>query len=322
MIMKIKVLFLVGILAIVTSCGTVRDLVGSSHSSEDKLDKKKIELQTKKDELAKNNEVKLKQIGTLSTGVDHALNTETNKSKRIDVAIELNDRVSSLANNPDVKDVTRIKKIVEDLVSDVEKERKTGAEALSKLDRELQYVQSERDLIKTAYEKKSAEFAAISEKIAEDNDKNEAIVGEMDKWFGLGAVWYGAKKFLVSAVWILSIGTILFLVLRVLSQTNPIAAAVFGLFEMAGSAVLQLVKVVIPNSFGHAKFVDKGTSEKYRGTLDKIIDTLQILKEQNKLASEENRINLDAVFAELDKKLDDAEKRVVTERLQSMNWKI
>lgn len=320
--MKIKLMFLIGLLVLSTSCGHIKDLINSSTKSEDKLDKKKVELQVKKDELAKNNEVKLKQIGTLSKGVDHALNIETNKSKPINVAIELNDRVSSLASNPDVKDVARIKKIVDDLVSDIEKERRVGAESLSKLDRELQYVQSERDLIKAAYEKKSAEFTAISEKIAEENDKNEAIVGEMDKWFGLGAVWYGVKKFLISAVWILSIGTILFLVLRVLSQTNPIAAAVFGLFEMAGSAVLQLVKVVIPNSFSHAKFVDKGTSEKYRGTLDKIIDTLQVLKEQNKLASDDKKIDLGLVFVELDKKLDDAEKRVVTERLQAMNWKI
>jgi hypothetical protein len=321
--MKMKIMFLIGLLALSTSCVHVRDLIGSSTSkSEDKLDKKKIELQLKKDELSKNNEVKLKQIGTLSKGVDHALNTETNKSKPIDVAKELNDRVSSLASNPDIKDVNRIKKVVDDLVSEVEKERKVGEMELTKLDKELQYVQSERDLIKTAYEKKSAEYAAISEKIAEDNDKNEAIVGEMDKWFGLGAVWYGVKKFLISAVWILSIGTIVFLVLRVLSQTNPVAAAVFGLFEMAGSAVLQLVKVAIPNSFSYAKFVDKGTSEKYRGTLDKILDTLQVLKEQNKLAPDDKKIDLEMIFAELDKKLDDAEKRVVTERLQSMNWKI
>lgn len=321
--MKMKMMFFIGLLVLSTSCGHVRDLIGDSTSkSEDKLDKKKIELQLKKDELAKNNEVKLKQIGTLSKGVDHALNIETNKSKPIDVAKDLNDRVASLASNPDVKDVNRIKKIVDELISEVEKERKVGEAELIKLDKELQYAQSERDLIKSAYEKKSLEYVAISEKIAEDNDKNEAVIGEMDKWFGLGAVWYGVKKFLISAVWILSIGTILFLVLRVLSQTNPIAAGIFGLFEMAGSSILQLVKVVMPNSFGYAKFVDKGTSEKYRGALDKIVDTLQLLKEQDRLAPDDKKVTLEMVFDELDKKLDDSEKRSVSERLQSMNWKI
>jgi bacterioferritin (cytochrome b1) len=316
-------MFLIGMICIATSCGTVRDLFKSSTTeSEDKLDKKKTELLLKKDELAKNNELKLKQIGTVSKGVDHALNVETNRSKPIDVAKELNDRVMSLAGTPDVKDVVRIKKIVDDLISEVEKERKAGASELERLDRELQFVQSDRDVIKKAYEKKINEYEELSGKIAESNDKHSAIVGEMDKWFGLGAVFYGGKKFILSMLTIITVGAILFLVLRVFAQTNPIAGAIFGIFEMVGSWGLHLIKAVIPNSFSYAKFTEKGPAEQYRNTLDRIVDALHGLKEKNSALPEDKKLPLDIVFDEFDRKFDMIDKKIIEERLKFLGWKI
>jgi len=315
-------MFLIGLLSLTVSCGTVRDLFKSSSNSEDKLDKKKVELQVEKDKLAKNNETKLKQIGTVSKGIDHALNIETNRSKPIDVAKELNERVMSLAGTPDVQDVVRMKKIVDELVSEVIKERKAGEAELARLDRELQFSQSSRDVIKQAYDKKSAEYAILSEKIAQESDKNEAIVGEMDKWFGLGAIIYGGKKFLMSTLTIILVGSILFLVLRVLAQSNPIAAAAFSVFERVGAGALHLIKATLPNSFGHAKFVEQGPAEQYRSTLDKIVDTIQSLKEKNAVLPDDKKIVLSAIFDEFDRKLDVVDKKVVDERLKALGWKI
>jgi bacterioferritin (cytochrome b1) len=264
----------------------------------------------------------LKQIGTVSKGVDHALNIETNKSKPIDVAKELNDRVMSLAGTPDVQDVVRMKRIVDELVSEIEKERKSGVTELARLDKELQLSQSSRDLIRQAYEKKSVEYALLSEKIAENSDKNEAVVDQMDKWFGLGAVIYGGKKFIMSALTIILVGSILFLVLRVFAQSNPIAAAAFSIFERIGAGALHLIKAALPNSFGHAKFVEKGPAEQYRSTLDKMVDAIQSLKEKNSALPDDKKIFLNEIFDEFDRKFDTSDKRVVDERLKVLGWKI
>ena len=306
-----------------TGCASVMDVFKSSETkSQDKLDKKTEEMLLDKDLLSRNNVTKLKQIGTVAKGTQHALDKDTNNLPPINVAKELNDRVISLAGNPDVKDVVRIKKVVDDLISEVESEQKRGKIELSKLDKELQYSQSQRDILQRSYDKKSEEYRKISEKIAEVSDEHEAVVEQMDKWFGLGAVFYGLKKFLISAMWIFAIGSILFLVLRVLSQTNPAAAAVFGIFEIAASGFLRLVKTVLPNSFGHAKFVQTETSEKYRLALDKMIDVLQSLKEQNKVLPPESKFGMDKAFAEFNNKMDESEKKTVSERLISLGWKI
>lgn len=321
--MKVRIMVFISLLILTTSCSHFGGIFNSNPTnSEEKLEKKKSEMLVKEKELAKNNETKLKQIGTVSKGIEHALNSETNSSRSVDVAKELNDRVASLAGNPDVKDVVRMKKIVDDLISEVVKERKRGESELSMLDRELQFVQTERDIIKRAYEKKIEEYEALSGKIAENSDKNAYIVDEMDKWFGLGAIIYGGKKFILSTLTIITVGAILFLVLRVFAQTNPIAGAVFGIFEMIGSWGLYLIKTIIPNSFNHAKFVEKGPAEQYRHTLDKIVDTIQILKEKNSALPEEQKMLLSVIFDEFDRKFDTVDKRVVSERLKALGWKI
>ena len=321
--MKNYISLLVLSVVLLSGCTTLMDTFKSSETkSQDKLDKKTIELQLDKDNLSKNNTTKLKQIGTVSKGIQHALNKETNNTPPLNVAKELNDRVISLAGNPDVKDVIRVKQIVDDLISEVELEQKKGKLELARLDKELQYSQSQRDIIQSSFDKKSDEYRKLSEKIAEVSDQQEAAVAQMDKWLGMGAVFYGMKKFLISSIWILSIGTVLFMGLRILSQTNPIAASFFGVFELIGSGLLHAIKAILPNSFGHAKFTDTVTSEKYRTALDKLIDTLQSLKEQNKVLPTESKLDLDTAFLELEKKMDNAEKKVVSDRLIALGWKI
>jgi hypothetical protein len=321
--MKVRIIVFISLLIFTTSCSHLSGIFNSNpKNSEEKLEKKKSEMLGKEKELAKNNETKLKQIGTVSKGIEHALNSNTNSSRPVDVAKELNDRVASLAGNPDVKDVVRMKKIVDDLISEVVKERKHGESELARLDRELQFIQTERDVIKRAYEKKVEEYEAISGKIAENSDKNAKLIDDMDKWFGLGAIIYGGKKFILSTLTIITVGAILFLVLRVFAQTNPIAGAIFGIFEMIGSWGLYMIKAVIPNSFNHAKFVEKGPAEQYRLTLDKIVDTIQSLKEKNSALPEEQKMLLSVIFDEFDRKFDTVDKRVVSERLKALGWKI
>lgn len=316
---KYVVMLLSVVLLLSTGC---MGMFKQSVKSQEKLEQKTEQIEQKKTELANNNEVKLKEIGVVSTGVKYALSKETNASRTVSVATDLNDRVISLAGNPDIKDVVRIKRIVDELVSEVESERKIGIVEKNRLDLELQTTQSQREALQKSFDKQNEDYKKLSEHIAELSDKNAAVVNSMDSWFGLGAVFYGLKKFFFSFVTVLVIGSILFLILRILSQTNHFAATVFSVFEHAGSSILHLIKAVIPKSFDFASFVPKETSETYRESLDKIVDTLQTLKERNLLAADDKKVKLDDVFVELDKKLDSDEKSTVTDRLRSMGWKI
>ena len=180
-----KYISLILAVTLLSGCETVMDSFKSSETkSQYTLDKKVQEMGNDKDSLSKNNDTKLKQIGMVSKGVQHALNRDTNNYPPINVAKELNDRVISLAGNPDVKDVIRIKQIVDDLISEVEMEQKKGKMELGKLDKELQYSQSQRALLQQSFDKKSEEYRKLSEKIAEVSDQREATAEHMDSWMG------------------------------------------------------------------------------------------------------------------------------------------
>ena len=286
------------------------------------LNEKSAEVQKQRDLLNLNNSKKLDQIGVIAKGTHHALDKVPTPTKEVDVAKQLNDRVASLAGNPEIKDVKRIQQIVDDLISEVKKEREKGAVELSKLDKEIQYIQSDRDKIKLELTKKTKAFEEFSHKIADENDENSAAVNEMNKWFGLGAVVYGVKKFISTLILTLVIGAAVFLLLKILSHTNPIAGAIFSLFEMVGSFVLFIVKSITPKSFEFSKFVNKEHHDKYKNVLDKIVDTVESMKEQNKVLSDDKKYKLEDVLVKLEKVMDDEDKSAIADCLKELKWKI
>jgi hemerythrin-like domain-containing protein len=317
---KLLILFLVTTVLYTTGCMSL--FKNPNSNSSDKIDNKVAEIQVKKEELATNNGKKLSQIGILAVGTHHALDKEKDPSKEVEVAKELNDRVMSLAGSPDIKDVKRIQKIVDDLISAVKVEREKGRSELNKLDKEIQYIQSEREKIKTELAKKSKEFEDLSSKIANENDENKGKVEEIDKWFGLGAIFYGVKKFVTSLLVGILIFCIIFFVLKLAASTNPIAAAIFKIFEFIGSAVLCLVKSVTPKSFNMSNFVDKQHHDKYKSVLDKIVDTIQDMRNKNETLTDDKKYKLDDLFENLSKVMDKEDKDAVEECLKELKWRI
>jgi len=320
--MKKKLIYVMLSLSLITAGCSMFGSKKPKVESRDKLDKKMEEVQQKKDAISSNDKKKLTQIGIVAKGTQHALDKVEEPKKEVNVAKQLNDRVISLANNPEIKDVIRIQKIVDDLISEVKKEREKGASDLAKLDNELQYVQSERNALQSSLDKKAKQFEDLSFGIAAKNDENSAIVGDMNKWFGLGAIFYGIKRMIFSILIIGGILALLFFILKIASASNPIAATVFSLFEMAGSWVLKGVKMITPNSFGVAKFIPETVHLKYKSALDKIIDTLESLKEKNKVLDGDKKYKLEDLLVELDKKLDTQDKIAIDECLKELKWKI
>jgi len=313
---KLLRLFLVTTLFFSVGCANL--FKSSNTPSKDKIDDKAVEIQTKKEELSTNNNKKLNQIGVLAVGTHHALDKEKDPSKEVEVAKELNDRVMSLAGSPDINDVKRIQKIVDDLISAVKVEREKGRYELNKLDKEIQYIQTEREKIKNELAKKSKEFEDLSSKIAIENDENKGKVEELDKWFGLGAVFYGIKKFISSLLIAILIFCIVFFVLKIASATNPIAAAIFKLFEFGGSMILSLVKSITPNSFSMSNFIEKEFHDRYKSALNKIVYTIQDMKDKNKILSDDKKYKLEDLFENLSKTMDGEDKDVVDECIKKL----
>lgn len=303
-----------------TGCDTL--FKNSKTDSRDKIDVKSAEIQRKKEELSANANKTLNQIGIFAAGTHHALDKEKEPSKQVDVAKELNDRVISLAGTPDIESVKKIQKIVDDLISAVKDEREKGRRELNKLDKEIQYIQTEKENIKNELAKKSKEFQDLSAKIAIENDEHKGKIDEIDKWFGLGAIFYGVKKFFTSLLVGILIFCIIFFVLKIAASTNPIAAAVFKIFEFVGSGILTLVKSITPRSFSMSNFVDKQHHDKYKSALDKIVDTIQDMKNKNEVLPEDKKYKLEDLFENLSKSMNDEDKESIKECLKEMKWRI
>jgi len=317
---RLLILFLIVTVFCFTGCISL--FKRSTTESADRLNDKANEMQSKKDALSVNNDKKLNQIGILAAGTHHALDQEKDPSKEVQVAKELNERVVSIAGNPEINDLKRIQKIVDDLISAVKIEREKGRAELNKLDKEIQYLQSERSKLKSQLDKTSKEYQALSSEIAEKNDENTQKVNELDKWFGLGAIFYGVKKFITSLLVGILIFAVMFFILKLAAMSNPIAAFIFKIFEFIGSSILFLIKSITPKSFTMSNFVDKQHYDKYKVTLDKIVDTIQDMKNKNKMLSDDKKYTLEDLFENLSKVLDEKDKDAVKECLKEMNWKI
>jgi hypothetical protein len=134
----------------------------------------------------------------------------------------------------------------------------------------------------------------------------------MDAFFGLGAVFYGTKKFVVSMLWVIGIGSILYLVLRFASMTNPLAASIFSIFDTIMSMFVRIIRVLAPKALEVAGHTTTVVANKYRDTMVKMIDGIQSLKERQKASDDPNKkYTLDELLEEFSKMMDSDEKKMV-----------
>ena len=265
---------------------------------------------------------RLAHIGAFSKGgVEYSLNKipDTNVTKEVTVAKQMNQRVEALANKPDFKEVEAIQKIVDELLSQVDKTRLEGEKALAAKDKELVKMQQ---LVKDLNSQREAEIAAamkLADENAAKNDQLTKTLGQMDKWFGLGAIVYGLKKFIISAAWILGIGSVLFIILRILATSNPIASAIFGVFDQIGSWLIHTIAVIFPKALSLAGNVSTQLFNSYKGVMTKFVDAVQMAKTTAAAAGKEP--NLKDVLDALEKTMDSNEKAIVDDIKKSLNWK-
>jgi hypothetical protein len=291
-------------------------LAGCTTSNSDKVQKTKDALSDTRVEKAKNDGEKLQAVSTLAAGTDYSLKSVTNPPVQVKTAIDFNSRILSIAGNPNVDELNKIKQITDLLNSELEKEREKGNRLLKQKDGEILELQNKQKDIQNRYELQIKGLEVQATQVAKKADLLQVTVDEVNSWMGLGGVMYGLKRFVSIGVTGILIFLVCFMVLRFLAASNPIAGAIFSIVEHIVAFIINTLKGVAPKAVEFSKHIELPKFNRYKNTLDSIVDTIESLKTLQKKTG--INYTLKDVTDELDRNLNDSEK-VLIEELKIVN---
>lgn len=268
---------------------------------------------------AKNSNERLSHIGAWSEGTEYTLNKVEEPSKEVIVAKDINERIQALANKPDFNEVKEVKAIIDGLLSEMNAQQNDARNQLSKKDDEIYRLTLEVKALDASKESEVRKALKMAEASAAKADQYKATLNEMDSFFGFGAIWYGIKKLFSRLMWILIIGGVLFLILRFASMSNPIAKAIFSIFEQVIAWFINMLKMLAPRATQFSNLIEKNVFDGYKKTLTHIIDGIQLLKEKD--TDEADKYTLDDLMEQLSKDMDTADKNRVEGIKRELHWK-
>ena len=270
-------------------------------------------------EMEKNDKGKRIQTSGLSVGIQHSLNQVTNAPVQVDTARKLNERVISIVGSPHIDEIKRIKATVDLLNSALVEERKKGEELLAQRDDIINKLQKEKSELNQKYDDQLWQLTDKAKEVAKEADQNKAVLDSMSGMFGLNAVFWGLKKFFISALTAIIVFTVVFVLLRLLATVHPAAAAAFSIFNMLGSLAISILKALTPKAFDLANFATKDKVEEFKSPLVKIVDVIQELKEKQK-ESPDRVYPLSELLKRFDKEMDSHEKDLIEDILKEQKW--
>ena len=288
-------------------------------TSQDAVAKQERKVDDTMVEIEKVDKGKRVQTSSLSIGIQHSLNKITNAPVQVDTAKALNERIISIVGSPHIDEIKRIKATVDLLNSQVAEERKKGEELLSQRDELINKLQKDKSDLKDKYDDELWQMTDKAKEVAKEADQNKAVLDSMSGMFGLNAVFWGLKKFFISALTIIVVFVVVFVVLRLLATVHPAAGAAFSIFNMVGSILLSLVKALTPKAFELANFTSRDTVNEYKSPLVKIVDVIQELKEKQK-ESPDRVYPLSEILKRFDKEMDSDEKDLIDDILKEQKW--
>jgi hypothetical protein len=307
------------LVTIITGCATTNKIFGKNAVAEVNS-KNKVENVQKS--LNQNAAIKMDQVAILASGTDYALNKVTNQEPSVVVAKDINTRVISLSGKPNLNAEKEMWKTVDQLLSEISAEKAKGVKSMTQRDAEITSLQEETKVLITAKDAEIGKYMKLASNTAMKADALKATLDEMDSWLGLGAVFYGVKKFILSSMWILGIGSILFLILRFASMSNPIAASIFSIFNRMGSWVVNTLAVIFPKALEMAGHTATSMFDAYKKTMVKMIDTIQTLKDRQRASADPTKkITVDELMDEMAKSMGDKDKELVTKIKQEIGYK-
>jgi len=304
-----KIFILAFCLSLFASCKTFNQ-PNVETENQQKIIKAENRLNSTSDRINVNDKAKENETSILASGIQYSLSKVETPSNQVKTAQKLNDRIVSIVGTPNLDDSEKIKRTVDLLNSVVQTEKNKGQAALKIKDVQIVALQEQHDFLKKQYTANVINMADQAKSMAEQADANQSVIDSVNKWFGLGAVFYGLKTFIKSAfVGLLIFGTI-FLVLRVFASTNPAVGAIFAVFDIIGGWFMNFIRVLTPNAHKIAKVVDTVYFNKYQKTLKKIVKIIQRIKEKEvdgngdtKVSIKEIRSYLSQIFDEEDNDL-------------------
>jgi hypothetical protein len=297
-----------------TSCKTL-DIFGKSSKQQVKQGEK-IDGVTK--DQSENLQKKMDNVAVISSGVDYTLEKITNKEPAVKVAKDLNLRIMSLSGKPDLILEKEMWKMVDELTSTIDIQREAGLKSLARKDKEISELQTKTKELEKLKNDEVDKYRKLAIDTAALADTRKAELDEYEGWFGLKAVIKGGWKFIKSMAWILTGFTIVFLLLRAFAGTNPIVGAIFSIFEQIAAGAIHLIKGLAPRAAQFAKFVPQQHFDGYKKTLDKLVDTVELLKDNQKRSGKS--YTLDEALLEFSKSLNDDDKARVDEVKKNIGW--
>lgn len=288
-------------------------------TSQDAVAKQERKVDDTMVEIEKVDKGKRVQTSSLSIGIQHSLNKITNAPVQVDTAKALNERIISIVGSPHIDEIKRIKATVDLLNSQVAEERKKGEDLLTQRDEIINKLQKDKSDLKDKYDDQLWQMTDKAKEVAKEADQNKAVLDSMSGMFGLNAVFWGLKKFFISALTIIVVFVVVFVVLRLLATVHPAAGAAFSIFNMVGSILLSLVKALTPKAFELANFASRDVVDEYKSPLVKIVDVIQELKEKQK-ESPDRVYPLSEILKRFDKEMDSDEKNLIDGILKEQKW--
>ena len=253
---------------LITSCETPSNFMN--------LQKDKDEITLIKEEIHNNNEEKLEKVATFAAGTDYSLDKIKDPSVEVTTAKDLNNRVISIAGNPNITEYERIKEMVDLLNSELNSERQKGEKLLSEKDSEIIRLEVALEDINSRYDEEIKNFEEKSLIIAAKADKLQVTVDNVNSYMGLGGVVYGLKLFVKNSLLWITLFVGLFILLRLFAGTNPIIGAIFSIFEHIAAMLIRSIKAIVPKSLEFSNHIESKLFDKYKHTLTKIIMLIMI----------------------------------------------
>lgn len=315
--MRKYIIILLCALILGNGCALVKKTKQNTENQE-LLEKSVKKADTTKETIESLNVHNQRQAATLAAGVQYSLNQVTNAPQPVVTALRLNERIVSIVGSAELDEVKKIQEIVDLLNSALVQERLQGQKLLDIKDKEIVELQRENLALKTQYNSQIKDLLGSAKLIAKDSDEKQTTIDSMSGFFGLSAVFWGLKKFFFSTMTFLIVGGIIFLFLRIASATNPIAGAIFSIFNVAGSFVINTIKGLAPKSFEISKMISITEHVKYKDVLVKIVDLIEELKRNSELAAK--TYTLPELLDSFEKKFDQKDKEAINDILKEQKW--
>lgn len=308
-------LSLVASLAVLTSCAVFTNK-GKAARAEEKSRARVVNVENQQ---IANNANKLDAIAGLAYGTDYALSKVNEPPREVTVARDINQRVISLSGSPTVEKMKEMQETIDKLTSMLAIERDQGKKKLDERDAEITALQAEGKALALAKESEIRKYMLTAQEMAANADAYKAALGEYQGWFGLKAVFKGLWQFVKTSMWFLLGGSILFIILRNASFSNPIAASIFSIFTTMASWVINIIQTLVPKAVEAAGHTANNVFNVYKSTLWKIVDGIQVVKDR--ATANGQKPDLNAVLDEVAKTMNADEKAIVDEIKKALNWK-